>query len=358
MERLEKLTALCALAFFLGLTGLSFFYYEIPNVLWVAFFVCLLLLFGVYTVRKRLFLYTAGRLMESLVTLFVVASVTFLLLRLLPGGPFDREKSLPPEIKANIEAKYHLDKPLLQQYWLYIKGLTQGQLGFSYKYTDRSVGAILKDALPVSIQLGVYALILAFVLGVPLGVFAARRVGTLSDTGAMMFSVAGLSLPSFVLAPLLILFFAFQLRWLEAGLWEGTLFFILPALVLGLRPAGVIARLTRASLLDLLASDYVRTARAKGLNETVVFYKHILKNAFLPVLTFSGPLVAGVLTGSFVIEKIFAIPGMGQHFVNSVTNRDYPLILGALLVYSSLLIVSNMVVDLLYAFFDPRIQTS
>ena len=356
MEGLKKLTAFSAPALFLCVTVLSFFYYEIPLFLWVAFFVSLFLCFGIYTVKKRLFLYTVGRLLEAFFTLFVVASVTFLLLRLLPGGPFDREKSLPPEIKANIEAKYHLNKPLSRQYYLYMKGLTQGRLGFSYKYTDRSVGAILKDTLPVSVQLGVYALILAFACGVPLGVFSARRAGSLADTGAMMLSVTGLSLPSFVLAPLLILLFAFKLKWLEAGLWEGTLFFILPALVLGLRPAGVIARLTRSGLLDLLESDYVRTARAKGLSEASVFYKHILKNAFLPILTFSGPLIAGILTGSFVIEKIFAIPGMGQHFVFSVTNRDYPLILGGLLVYSSLLIVSNMIVDLLYAFFDPRIQ--
>jgi len=204
--------------------------------------------------------------------------------------------------------------------------------------------------------LGVYALILAFLIGVPLGVFAAQRQNKLSDRTAMILSISGVSLPSFVIAPLFILLFSFHLGWLEPALWEGTLFYILPTIVLGLRPASVIARLTRSSVLDVSSADYVRTARAKGLDETRLFYKHILKNAFLPVLTFSAPLIAGILTGSFIIEKIFAIPGLGQHFINSVSNRDYPLILGTLLVYSFLLVLSNLIVDLLYTYFDPRIK--
>lgn len=314
--------------------------------------------FLIYIAKKHLFLYVSGRILEALITLFVVASITFVLLRLLPGGPFDQEKSLPPEISANIAAKYHLDKPLYWQYGHYLKGLLRGYLGESYKYTDRNISDILKDTLPVSVQLGIYALILAFALGIPLGVFAAQRANSLYDRSAMIFSISGVSLPSFVIAPIFILFFAFHLGWLEAALWEGPLFYTLPAVVLGLRPASVIARLTRSSILDVVSSDYVRTARAKGLNEAKVFYRHILKNAFLPVLTFSAPLIAGILTGSFIIEKIFAIPGLGQHFINSVTNRDYPLILGALLVYSFLLILSNMLVDLLYAYFDPRIKVS
>lgn len=354
----EKALRVASMASFFILAGLSFFYYEIPlSLLWL-FLLSSAVSFFIYISKQRLFLYTLGRVAEALLTLFIVASVTFLLLRLLPGGPFDQEKTLAPEIKANIEAKYHLDKPLYWQYTYYMKGLFRGYLGESYKYTDRDISDILKDSLPTSIQLGIYALILAFLMGVPLGVFAAQRQNTLSDRTAMILSISGVSLPSFVIAPVFILIFSFHLGWLEPALWEGTLFYILPSFVLGLRPASVIARLTRASVLDVAGSDYVRTGRAKGLDEVTIFYKHILKNAFLPVLTFSAPLIAGILTGSFIIEKIFAVPGLGQHFINSVTNRDYPLILGTLLVYSFLLILSNLIVDLLYTYFDPRIKLS
>lgn len=355
---IEKSFGILSIISFFLLTGISFLHYKIPTALWIIFFLSIFICFFTYIARKNLFLYSLGRIFEAFITLLLVATITFVLLRMLPGGPFDQEKTLPPEIKANIEAKYHLDKPLYWQYAHYLKGLFRGYLGESYKYTDRNISDILKDSLPISVQLGIYALIFAFLFGIPLGVFAAQRANSFYDTSAMIFSISGVSLPSFVIAPIFILFFAFQLGWLESALWEGTLFYILPALVLGLRPASVIARLTRSSILDVVASDYVRTARAKGLDETTVFYKHILKNAFLPVLTFSAPLIAGILTGSFIIEKIFAIPGLGQHFVNSVTNRDYPLILGTLLVYSFLLILSNMIVDLLYAYFDPRIKVS
>ena len=357
-SKIEKILRFTSLISFLTLIGLSFFYYEIPLSFSLIFLISSLLSFFIYITKQRLFLYTLGRILEAFLTIFIVASITFLLLRLLPGGPFDQEKALAPEIKANIEAKYHLDKPLYWQYTHYMKGLLRGYLGESYKYTDRNISDILKDSLPISIQLGVYALILAFLIGVPIGVFSAQRQNTLSDRTAMILSISGVSLPSFVIAPLFILFFSFYLGWLEPALWEGTLFYILPAVVLGLRPASVIARLTRSSVLDAASADYVRTGRAKGLDETTLFYKHILKNAFLPVLTFSAPLTAGILTGSFIIEKIFAIPGLGQHFINSVTNRDYPLILGALLVYSFLLILSNLIVDLLYTYFDPRIKLS
>ena len=355
---IEKIFGGLSLVSFFLLTVLSFLFYQIPFVLWLVFFISLFICFFIYIARKRLFLYVIGRVIEALITLFIVASITFLLLRLLPGGPFDQEKTLPPEIQANISAKYHLDKPLYWQYTHYMKGLFRGYLGESYKYTDRNITDILKDSLPISIQLGIYALILAFLLGIPLGVFSAQRQDSWKDKMAMIFSISGVSLPSFVIAPIFILIFAFYFNWLEPALWEGTLFYILPSVVLGLRPASVIARLTRSSVLDVISSDFVRTARAKGLDERKVFYKHILKNAFLPVLTFSAPLIAGILTGSFIIEKIFAIPGLGQHFINSVTNRDYPLILGTLLIYSFLLILSNMIVDLLYAYFDPRIKVS
>ena len=348
----------CALFSFFNLVLLSFFHYQIPIFLWILFFASLTVSFIFYIAQKKMIFYVVGRILEGIFALWIVATITFGLLRVLPGGPFDQEKTLPPEILANVQAKYHLDKPLYVQYGHYMSGLLRGYLGESYKYVGRNVSDILKDSLPVSVQLGVYSLILAFLIGIPMGIFSSQRVNTLSDRLTVITSIAGVSLPSFVIAPLFILFFGFYLGWLEVALWEGPLFYILPAIVLGLRPAATVARLTRSSVLDILDSDYVRTARAKGLSETMIFYKHILKNAFLPVLTFSAPLVAGILTGSFIIERIFAIPGMGDHFVNSVTNRDYPLILGALLVYSSLLILSNMLADLFYVYFDPRIKVS
>ena len=358
MYQLERILTMSILTSFSFLVGISFLFYEIPNWLWWVFFGSLFISFFYYIFQKKILLYVLGRLFEACITLLITATITFALLRMLPGGPFDREKPLPPEIQANIMAKYSLDAPLHVQYLKYLSGLSRGYLGESYKYTDRNVSDILKDSLPVSIQLGVYSLILAFLLGVPLAMFAAQNQGTFIDRLVMAGSISGISLPSFVIAPLFILFFAFYLGWFEVALWEGTLFYILPTIVLGLRPMGVIVRLLRSSVLDVSHSDYVRTARAKGLSNNSIFYKHILKNAFLPVLTFSAPLIAGILTGSFVIEKLFAIPGMGSHFVTSVTNRDYPLILGGLMVYSSLLIFSNMLVDLLYAYFDPRIRVS
>lgn len=356
INQLEKALGFFAFGVFLLLSGSSFLYYQIPLWLWLGFFLSLGLSFVFYIVRKSLVLYTLGRILEAAVTILIIASITFALLRLLPGGPFDMEKSLPPKIKANIEKTYHLDKSLWEQYRLYLKGLLKGRLGVSYKYTDRTVSDILKDSLPISIQLGLYSLLMAFLIGIPLGLFSAQRANSLSDRSAMILSISGISLPSFVIAPVLILFFSFYLGWFEPALWEGPMFYILPSFALGIRPAGLIARLVRSSALDISNEDYIRTARAKGLSRSIVFYKHVLKNAFLPVLALAPPLVAGILTGSFVIEKIFAVPGLGLHFVTSVTNRDYPLILGALLVYSLLLVLFNLIADLLYLRLDPRLS--
>ena len=337
---------------------LSFLNYEITLWLWMVNFGGLLSFSVYYTIKRRLLLYVFKRILGALFTLFIIATVTFLLLRTLPGGPFDEEKALPPEIKANIEAQYHLDRPLLYQYGFYLRGLLKGDLGESYKYIGRNISSIMAETLPISIQLGIYALILSYLIGIPFGVLAAARHNTILDRSLMVGAISGVSLPSFLVAPLLILFFCFHLDWFEAALWEGPSYYILPVLVLGTRPISFIARLTRASVLEVIRSDYVRTARAKGLHHMVVLYKHVLKNSFLPVLTFSGPLIAGILTGSFIVEHIFAIPGMAKHLVNSVTNRDYPLILGVTLIYSVVLIISNLIVDLLYTYFDPRIRLS
>ncbi len=337
---------------------LSFFYYEIPPVLWWINGLGLLCVFVYYTFAKKMVLYVCQRLAGVFVTLLVIASLTFVLLRVLPGGPFDREKALPPEIKAHIEEKYQLNQPLFSQYVLYLKGLFKGQLGESYKYLNRNVTDIIADTWPVSFQLGIWALILSYLIGIPCGVLAATRRNTLTDRSAMICAISGVSLPSFLVAPLLILFFGFYLNWLEVAFWYGPSYYILPVVVLGVRPAAVLARLTRASVLEVMNADYVRTARAKGLNFPTVLYKHVLKNAFLPVLTFSGPLVAGVLTGSFIVEYMFALPGMAGHLVSSVVNRDYPLIIGVTLLYSLALVLCNLIVDLLYSYFDPRIHLS
>ena len=342
----------------LALVFLSFFNYILPSFLiaLALFFLSVNIVF--YLSNKGAFLYVLKRLLGFVVLIFIISSMTFVLLRVLPGGPFDQERALPPEVKANIEAKYHLDKPIYEQYFIYIKNLVQGDFGQSYKYIEKDVTAILKETLPVSVQLGLYSLILAFLLGVPLGVFSASRHNTLWDRIAMITAISGISLPSFLVAPIFILFFGFYLGWFEIALWEGPSYYVLPVLVLGIRPIAIIARLTRVSMLDVFHSDYIRTAKAKGLSPFVILYKHILKNAFIPVLTFSGPLVAGLLTGAFIIEHIFAVNGMGKHLILSVTNRDYPLVLGVTLVYCLVLISANLIVDLMYSYFDPRIRLS
>lgn len=357
----EKLFAAIGPAFgacVLSILTLSFFAYEIPTLLWTATLALGIFGFSFYTYSQNNGAFILKRIFESLVTIWVIASVTFMLLRVLPGGPFDQEKALPPEVKANIERKYQLDKPLYVQYWSYISGVAMLDLGESYKYLGRNISDIVSETLPTSIQLGAYALLLAFLIGIPAGVISASRHNTWVDSLTMGAAISGVALPSFLVAPVLILVFAFWLGWLEPALWEGPSYYVLPVVVLGTRPAAVIARLTRASVLEVIRSDYIRTARAKGLSERAVLFKHVLKNSLIPVLTFSGPLAAGVITGTFVIEQIFAIPGMGKHLVNSVTNRDYPLILGTTLVFSLALVLANLVVDLLYSYFDPRIKLS
>ena len=294
---------------------LGFFNYDIPVWLWFLNISGILFFFGYYTIKKRILSYVLKRTLGALFTLLIIATITFGLLRTLPGGPFDRDKALPPEIKANIEAKYKMDQPLLYQYGYYLSGLIQGDLGESYKYIGRNISSIIKETLPISIQLGIYALILSYLIGLPFGVLSAARHNTWIDRTLMIGAISGVSLPSFLVAPILILFFCFYLNWFEVALWEGPSYYVLPLLVLGTRPVSFIARLTRASVLEVIRSDYVRTAKAKGLRGETILYKHILKNSFLPVLTFSGPLIAGILTGSFIVEHIFAIPGMAKHLV-------------------------------------------
>ena len=300
--------------------------------------------------------YALVRLAQGIPVLLVVASVTFALLRFLPGGPFDREKALPPEILANIEARYHLDEPLPSQYLRYLAGILRGDLGPSFKYPGRDVADILADSLPVSLQLGAVALLLSLGLGIGAGLAAGVRGGSLLDRCVMGATLLGISLPSFVLGAALVLGVALGAGWPPAGLWEGPAYVILPALTLAALPTAYVAQLTRASVLEVVGRDFVRTARAKGASEARVRWVHVLRNALLAVVTYFGPLLAVLLTGSFVVEQIFAIPGIGRFFVTAVTNRDYPLVMGVTLLYAVLVVAANLVVDLLYGWLDPRIR--
>lgn len=296
------------------------------------------------------------RLFSGAIVLFVVASLTFGILQLVPGGPFDKEKKLPAEILANIQAKYQLDQPLWKQYLLYIHGLVQGDLGPSYKYIDRNVNDILKESLPVSAQLGTLALLVALILGLGAGISSTIRPNSILDRLVIFLSTLGISIPNFVLGAGLIWGFSLGLGILPAARWEGFEHAILPALTLGTPSAAFLARLTRSSILEAAGEDYVRTARAKGLSENRILTKHILKNSLIPVVTVFGPLAAALITGSFIVEHIFAIPGMGRFFVTAVANRDYPLIMGVTLVYTTFLVIANLVVDILYSLLDPRMR--
>ena len=338
--------------------------FEIPSVLWWVILGWSVVSAAYAVVRQNMLIYVTRRLIEAALVTWVIATATFLLLRFLPGGPFDTEKALPPEVKANIEAKYGLNDPLPKQYVDFLVKLTDVDLGESYKYIGRSVSDIIAETLPVSFQLGFYSLLLAFAIGIPLGVFAASKHNTWMDTSAMFAAISGVALPSFIIGPMLVMFFSFGVpfSWMSGtlppALWESPINYILPVITLGLRPAAIIARLTRSSVLEVIRSDFVRTAKAKGVANMTLLYKHVLRNSIIPVLTISGPLVAGILSGTFVIEIIFAVPGMGKHLVQSVTNRDYPLILGVTLVYAVMLVVANLVVDILYTVVDPRIKLS
>lgn len=300
--------------------------------------------------------YVLRRLVSILLTLWVIATGTFIMMHAIPGGPFTSEKALPPEIKANIEARYHLDDPLWMQYRDYLVRLTKLDLGPSFKYEGRTVNDIIKDGFPVSAQLGALAITAALVLGVPLGVIAALNRGKLMDNFVMVLGTIGYSVPSFIMATLLMVIFAVWLRILPAAMWGTPKQAIMPVICLMFLPMAFIARMTRSSMIEVLEQDYIRTARAKGLSERAVVYRHALKNAIMPVVSWVGPLAAGLLTGTFVVEFIFAIPGLGRHFTTSIYNRDYTTIMGTTIFYAMWLVLFNFAVDILYGFLDPRIK--
>jgi ABC-type dipeptide/oligopeptide/nickel transport system permease component len=301
--------------------------------------------------------YVVRQLLWMIPVLFVISIITFALAHAVPGGPFDREKALPPEIIANLEKFYGLDKPTWRQYTDYIGGIiTRFDFGPVMSSRSRRVNDIFAAHLPVSAQLGLVSLLIAVGIGVPLGIIAALKQNSFWDYLGIAVAIFGVSVPNIVLGPLLIVIFALTLDLLPVAGWGTPARMIMPALALGTSGAARIARLTRASMLQVVREDYIRTARAKGLSERVVMVRHALKNAFIPVATILGPLFAYLVTGSFVVEQIFAIPGMGKYFVTSVTNRDYPVVMGTILLYAFFLVLANLAVDITYAFLDPRIR--
>jgi len=302
--------------------------------------------------------YTLLRLLGAIPTLLLVIILAFLMVHAAPGGPFDDERVLPPENAAAIEAAYHLDEPLPRQFGRYLVGLLHGDLGPSYRYVDYSVAELIGTGFPLSLQIGVLAMLLALLLGISAGTVAALRQGTLLDRVVMSFAMTGLSIPVFVVAPVLVLLLAVKLHWLPAG-WSGNpgaARYVLPVITLALPQIAYIARLTRASMIDVLGRDFIRTARAQGLGTKTIIRVHALKPAMLPVLSYMGPAIAAVLTGSVVVEEVFGIPGLGQFFVRGALNRDYTLVLGIVIFYATLIIALNLLVDILYGVIDPRVR--
>lgn len=346
--------------------------------------------------------FVVRRLLWMVLVIFVVSLMTFLLMHSVPGGPFDTEKALPKEILANLRARYHLDDPLWKQYVNYIGEIVVPKIstekpkisvlnstlidakigdvyfrwmnfGPSFTSKSRSVNDIFRDQFPVSMQLGIMAVFMAVIIGIPLGILAALKQNTFWDYASMGVAIFGVSVPAIVLGPILVMIFGVILKWLPPTgwgskppfvlgflprnlSWEYFRYAILPVFALGMAGSALIARLTRASLLQVIREDYIRTARAKGLSERAVIVRHALRNSLIPVATVLGPYFAAIVTGTFVVELVFGIPGLGKYFVNSISNRDYPVIMGTILLYAFILVIANALVDIVYAFLDPRIR--
>jgi oligopeptide transport system permease protein len=296
------------------------------------------------------------RLLQAIPVLFVIITATFFMVRFVPGGPFTGEKAIPPEILKNLEAHYGLDQPLWRQYVTYLGQIAHGDLGPSFKYANRSVNEIIADKLPVSLELGALSLLVALAIGLPLGVVAAVRRNGQLDYLAGSIGMIGICVPTFVMGPLLVLYFAIHLGWVNASGWYGWADRVLPCVTLGLVYAAYIMRLTRGGMLEMLNQDYIRTARAKGASEIRIVLRHALRGGLLPVVSFLGPAIAGILTGSFVIETIFQIPGLGREFVNSAFNRDFTLVLGTVILYAALIIVLNLLTDIAQVCLNPKVK--
>lgn len=303
-----------------------------------------------------MFKYILKRLLATVITLWAVITITFAMMHALPGNPFLSEKALSPTVLHNMEAKYGLDKPLIVQYGRYFGNLLHFDFGLSTKYEGRSVLDMINYSFPASAKIGGLAVLIAIILGIYLGTVSALHQGKWQDGLVMVLATLGITVPSFVLAILMIYLFAVKLSWLPATGFDGPSNYVMPVIALSASSTAYIARLTRSSLLDVIRQDYIRTAKAKGLSENVVTFKHALRNSLIPVITYVGPLIAAILTGSFVIETIFGIPGLGREFVTSISNRDTTMIVGVTVFYSTFLILCNLTVDILYVIIDPRIK--
>jgi oligopeptide transport system permease protein len=301
-----------------------------------------------------------GRFLSIIPTMFIIVTLSFFMMRLAPGGPFSSEKEVPPAVMENLLRKYHLDESLPRQYFRFLGDVLRGDLGPSFTNKDFTVNELIAGSLPNSIILGLTSLAFALVVGVGVGIISALRQNSALDYGSMSLAVTGISVPLFVAGPVLMLIFAVKLKWLPTSGWitgrNGMVTLILPAFTLSMPYFAYIARLSRASIVETLRSDYIRTARAKGLSMPVIMVKHVLKGALLPVVSYLGPACAGIVTGSVVVESIFVVPGLGTFFVRSALNRDYTLIMGTIIVYSLILVAMNFVVDIIYGFLDPRIS--
>jgi oligopeptide transport system permease protein len=303
--------------------------------------------------------YFIRRVLSLIPTLLIIVTLSFFMIRLAPGGPFAREKEVPELILQNLLKRYHMDEPLGKQYLRYLGDIIRWDLGPSFRYRDVTVNEIIDQGLPVSMTLGITSLLLAVISGVSVGIISALKQNKWPDYVAVSVAVVGISVPLFVMGPVLQLFIGMRLKLLPMGQWisvHGWKAVILPAITLSFPYFAYIARLSRASILEVLRSDYIRTARAKGLKESVVVWKHVLKGALLPVVTYLGPAFSGIVTGSVVIESVFLVPGIGRPFIQSAINRDYTLIMGEVVVYSIILIMANLIVDIVYGFLDPRIS--
>lgn len=301
-----------------------------------------------------MFAFIVKRILQGIPVLFCVATLTFFMIRLAPGGPFSAERAISPEILQNINKHYGLDQSAYKQYLNYMCNVARGDLGPSYKYSNRSVNEIIEEAFPVSLQLGFLAIVVALLLGIALGVLAAIRPNSMLDYFTMSFAMSGICVPVFVLGPILIWVFGIKLGWFNVTGWNTWGDYVLPTITLGSFYAANIARLSRASMMEILSQDFIRTARAKGLREHWVIVKHCLRGGLLPVVSYIGPTMAGIITGSFVVETIFHIPGLGKIFVQSAFDRDYTVITGTVLFYAFIIVLLNMICDILLILMDPR----
>ncbi len=299
--------------------------------------------------------YILRRILSMILVLFIVATLTFFLAKAIPGGPFTKEKAVPEVVLQRLNEKYHFNDPLWKQYLSYMGDLIRGDLGPSFRYDALTVNDIVAKGFPVSAMLGFFAVLLSVVLGIPAGIIAAYKQNRWQDNTVMLLSIIGISVPNFILATVFMYFFGLKSKILPIAGWGSFSHMILPAVTLAAYPTAYTARLTRSSMLDVLNQDYIKTARSKGLSEFKILAVHALKNALLPVVTYMGPMIAAVFTGSFVVERLFFIPGLGKYYVTAIYDRDYTVILGTTMFYAAFLVVANLVVDILYAFLDPRI---